>query len=200
MSLKILIIEPKTLYREAWHALFLKVQDVGQLQAVCDWSEVEGPLESWDLIYTRCEVIHGNSRDVVFLDEQLKNTETRVASLGCTAECHFKASYLLYALCEEESFQDVFSKIGYPYTNTPLQEKDLFTLLAPKEYEVVRQLVNGNSYKEIAKQIGVSTSTVQSYKERAMSKLEVSHLSELAVLCAASGIRECPCKTGYYQI
>lgn len=197
--LRILIVEPKTLYREAWYALFLRAQGVGYLQAVRDWSELEGPLDSWDLIYTRCEVIHGD-RTPDLLNQNQKKAKTRVASLGCDASCYRKVAYPLFALSDEESPEELFHKFGLQRPKIPFQEKDLSLHLTAKEYQVVQHLIQGKAFKQIAENLEISSSTVQSYKERAMSKLGVTHLSDLAVLCAASGIRSYPCKRNDYQI
>jgi DNA-binding NarL/FixJ family response regulator len=73
-------------------------------------------------------------------------------------------------------------------------DHDLARTLTPKEKRVVQMIINGKTHKEVSKTLRVTTSTVQSYKERAMEKLGVEHLTDLAVHGAASGLRSCPCK------
>ena len=50
-------------------------------------------------------------------------------------------------------------------------------LLSPREMEILRQLVNGCSNKEIARILDIAESTVKTYKERLYDKLQVSSRS-----------------------
>lgn len=66
--------------------------------------------------------------------------------------------------------------------------------LSPKESGVVRLTATGMSMKEIACEMNISVSTVQTYRQRAMEKMRVSSLTELIVASAALGLRGCPCR------
>lgn len=51
--------------------------------------------------------------------------------------------------------------------------------LTPREIEVVRQIAQGNTYREIAETLGISEKTVATYRERASEKLGVRSRAEL---------------------
>jgi len=57
-----------------------------------------------------------------------------------------------------------------PYKNVKLTQR---------EYEVVRQIAHGSTYKEIADRLGISEKTVATYRERASGKLGVKTRAEL---------------------
>lgn len=61
-----------------------------------------------------------------------------------------------------------------PHTSTSGTRE---ALLSPREMEVLRQLVNGCSNKEIARILDIAESTVKTYKERLYEKLQVSSRS-----------------------
>lgn len=51
--------------------------------------------------------------------------------------------------------------------------------LTPREREVVRQIAQGSTYREIAEDLGISEKTVATYRERASEKLGVRSRAEL---------------------
>jgi DNA-binding NarL/FixJ family response regulator len=51
--------------------------------------------------------------------------------------------------------------------------------LTPREIEVVRQIAQGSTYREIAETLGISEKTVATYRERASEKLGVRSRAEL---------------------
>ena len=53
-------------------------------------------------------------------------------------------------------------------------------LLTPREQEVLRHLARGYTYKEIARQLGISTKTVETHASSVLRKLQLSSRHELA--------------------
>jgi DNA-binding NarL/FixJ family response regulator len=51
--------------------------------------------------------------------------------------------------------------------------------LTPRELEVVRQIAQGHTFREIAEELGISEKTVATYRERASVKLGVRSRAEL---------------------
>ncbi|NDC54775.1 MAG: LuxR family transcriptional regulator [Planctomycetia bacterium] len=51
--------------------------------------------------------------------------------------------------------------------------------LAPREQQVLELVVKGFSYKDVAKELGISTSTVGTYVQRIYEKLHVSSRREI---------------------
>ncbi len=64
--------------------------------------------------------------------------------------------------------------------------------LTPREHEVFALLVQGNTTKQIAWDLGVSARTVEKHRERVMKKMRVDSAAELILLAVDGGILERP--------
>ncbi|MEM7261517.1 MAG: response regulator [Planctomycetota bacterium] len=64
--------------------------------------------------------------------------------------------------------------------------------LTPREHEVFALLVQGNTTKQIAWELGVSARTVEKHRERVMKKMQVDSAAELILLAVDGGILERP--------
>ena len=58
-------------------------------------------------------------------------------------------------------------------------QRDPYTLLSTRERQVLRLLAQGHTYSEIAGHLSLSTKTVDTYRSRIMTKLNVRKKSEL---------------------
>ena len=76
-------------------------------------------------------------------------------------------TYISYAVAEQVSLQR--SKIS----NTP------FSILSPRELQIVSLLLAGNVVSKISKTLGINKSTVSTHKGRIYQKLKVVNLLEL---------------------
>jgi two-component system, NarL family, invasion response regulator UvrY len=54
-----------------------------------------------------------------------------------------------------------------------------FNALSPREFEIMKELVSGNSLNVIAKRLNLRPSTVGTYKARIFEKLQVQNIFEL---------------------
>jgi DNA-binding NarL/FixJ family response regulator len=71
---------------------------------------------------------------------------------------------------------DIARKVVTTFQSTPA-EPSAFTL-TPHELRVVRRLANGDSYQEVADQLGVTVNTVRNYVRSIYEKLQVHTKSE----------------------
>jgi DNA-binding NarL/FixJ family response regulator len=62
-----------------------------------------------------------------------------------------------------------------------IRAKELSDTLTPRELQVVQQLANGRSVKEVARALGISPSTVDNLRAAAYSKLNVQNRAQLAL-------------------
>ena len=62
--------------------------------------------------------------------------------------------------------------------------KSLVEILTPREAETIELLLQGNSSSAIADRLGIKSSSVRGFQQRAYKKLGVSGAEELKVLCA----------------
>ena len=66
----------------------------------------------------------------------------------------------------------------------------LFTLLTPREREVLGELLQGKRNKEIAKELGAAEKTIKVHRSRVQQKMGVRSLAELASRIERAGLRE----------
>lgn len=72
--------------------------------------------------------------------------------------------------------------------NPPATDADLEDVrLGPREHQVLKFLVDGLSYKEIAGELGITSNTVATYVRRIYEKLHVGSRREIIAYCKDSG-------------
>lgn len=76
-----------------------------------------------------------------------------------------------------ESMMEQLAEFG-----TDSQEKNLFNMLSPREFEIVSLILKGESISHIAHSLTLQVSTVGTHKARIFEKLKVSNLMELKEL------------------
>ena len=64
---------------------------------------------------------------------------------------------------------------------------DALNTLTPREREVLAQIAEGLTNKEIARRLSVSPATIKAHVERIIAKLGVSDRTQAAVLVARAG-------------
>lgn len=76
---------------------------------------------------------------------------------------------------------------GYLETNRAATVEKL-SLLTPREREVLQLIAEGNSYKEIAAELGISPKTVGQHRDRLMQKLHCRRTAELVKFALREGL------------
>ena len=67
-------------------------------------------------------------------------------------------------------------------------ERDVAHLLTPRERDVLRLLVEGNTSKEIAHTLGVEISTVISHRKNLAEKMGTKNMAALTIFAVTHGI------------
>jgi DNA-binding NarL/FixJ family response regulator len=62
--------------------------------------------------------------------------------------------------------------------------------LTPREVEVVTLLAVGRSNKEISNALNITVKTVETYRQRIMSKLQIHSMNELVVYAIRNKLRQ----------
>ncbi|EXF95609.1 LuxR family transcriptional regulator [Pseudomonas fluorescens HK44] len=99
---------------------------------------------------------------------------------------HEEIKNALHALASHRNYQSPAQEITSVLPNSQ-QVDERFASLSPREMEVLRLFVAGNSVSDIARQVSRSTKTVSAQKISAMRKLEVSTDHALLTYCIRTG-------------
>jgi two-component system, NarL family, response regulator NreC len=67
-------------------------------------------------------------------------------------------------------------------------EKELFEALSEREQEVLRMSAQGYVSREIGEKLDLSPKTVETYRQRAMEKLELEHRTDLVRFAVRAGL------------
>jgi RNA polymerase sigma factor (sigma-70 family) len=73
-------------------------------------------------------------------------------------------------------------------SNLQRTEVSVFTLLSPREREVLQLLAEGVSVKEIAERLVISVKTVETYRAQVMEKLDLHSIAELTKYAIREGL------------
>lgn len=73
---------------------------------------------------------------------------------------------------------------SYSYANAG---HHLIKNLTPREHQIFRLLIHGNTNKSIAETLGISARTVEVHRSHIMSKLQTKNLYDLIILSIATG-------------
>ena len=72
--------------------------------------------------------------------------------------------------------------------SAPREESSAFSLLTPREREVLQQLAEGTATKVIAARLEISVKTVESYRQQIMDKLGLRTVAELTKYAVREGL------------
>jgi DNA-binding NarL/FixJ family response regulator len=139
------------------------------------------------------------------------NPRTKVIALSMHKDGHYIAAALKSGaagyLVKESAFEELAAAIqtvmkGQSYLSSAIADiviKDYirhlekqgagaFSLLTPREREVLQSLSEGLSTKEIAARLKVSVKTVETYRSQVMDKLNIHSVAELTKYAIREGI------------
>ena len=210
MKTKVMITDDHSLIREGIRQL---LEFDGSIEVISEASNGVECLEklevlSPDVLLLDINMPHMNGIDVL---KQLKETESDVKVLILTV--HNELEYLLkaidigvdgYILKDSESSElkkaiDIICKgENYiqpsliPALNNQLANRDIdrdkIDLLTSREYEVLIQVANGMSNKEIATNLNISERTVKNHISNIFKKIDVSDRTQAAVFAIKNNI------------
>jgi DNA-binding NarL/FixJ family response regulator len=72
------------------------------------------------------------------------------------------------------------------------QKRSRLEQLTPREREVLQRVARGRTSREIAEEFGISPRTVETHRERVMSKLRIRSIAGLTRFALESGLAESP--------
>ena len=210
MKTKVMITDDHSLIREGIRQL---LEFDGSIEVIGEASNGVECLEKLEVLSPDVLLLDINMPEMNGIDvlKQLKETESDVKVLILTV--HNELDYLLkaidigvdgYILKDSESSElkkaiDIICKgENYiqpsliPALNNQLAnrdiDKDKIDLLTSREYEVLIQVANGMSNKEIATNLNISERTVKNHISNIFKKIDVSDRTQAAVFAIKNNI------------
>jgi two-component system response regulator FixJ len=68
------------------------------------------------------------------------------------------------------------------------ETRERISRLTPREYDVLKQLIDGHQNKVIAQKLGISHRTVEIYRAKVMQKMQAKNLADLVRATLAAGL------------
>lgn len=210
MKTKVMITDDHSLIREGIRQL---LEFDGSIEVIGEASNGVECLEKLEILSPDVLLLDINMPEMNGIDvlKQLKETESDVKVLILTV--HNELEYLLkaidigvdgYILKDSESSElkkaiDIICKgENYiqpsliPALNNQLANRDIdrdkIDLLTSREYEVLIQVANGMSNKEIATNLNISERTVKNHISNIFKKIDVSDRTQAAVFAIKNNI------------
>jgi len=75
-------------------------------------------------------------------------------------------------------------------SNAPTGASDAYSVLSPREREVLQLIAEGHSTKDIAAQLSVSVKTIETHRKQIMDKLDLHSIAELTKYAIRQGLTE----------
>jgi DNA-binding CsgD family transcriptional regulator len=189
---KILLVEERPLHLVLWKALIDRSVFLTLLDSFTEWPRECLLYQNADILLTTSKTLQGLPLEC----RQIFNTlPIKIVAIGPKPEHSILKQLPISIVDEHAEYEDLLGACGVSTTRSNPTINLELKMLSAQEKQVITHLAKGASLKEIGDEIGTTVSTVQSYKERALKKLGIHHLADLAVWAAFQEIRECPCRT-----
>jgi DNA-binding NarL/FixJ family response regulator len=206
MSTSILLADDHTMFREALIA-FLETKP--ELQLV---GQVTNGLDAWEAIQTLrpdVTVVDITMPGISGLEVASKNTDAGYLTRIVVLTMHNDHRLALEAreagaegfVLKENTLEELVTAIdtvmaGGSFVSPSLRgvlrglrnNKQATVLLSAREREVITLIANGNSSKEIAREMDISPRTVDTYRKRLAEKLGVGSLAEMVRYAVRVGL------------
>ena len=189
MKTKVMIADDHSLIREGIRQL---LEFDGSIEVIGEASNGVECLEKLEVLSPDVLLLDINMPEMNGIDvlKKLKETESDVKVLILTV--HNELEYLLKAIdiiCKGENY---IQPSSIPALNNQLAnrdiDKDKIDLLTSREYEVLIQVANGMSNKEIATNLNISERTVKNHISNIFKKIDVSDRTQAAVFAIKNNI------------
>jgi DNA-binding NarL/FixJ family response regulator len=120
------------------------------------------------------EALHAGARGYILKDGAFEELVGAIRTVG-------SGDYFLSAKIPAAILQDFKRKVLRP-------DESVFTRLTPRERQVLQQIAEGKSTKEIAFSANVSPKTVETQRQQLMRKLKISSVAELTKYALREGL------------
>jgi DNA-binding NarL/FixJ family response regulator len=120
------------------------------------------------------EALHAGARGYILKDGAFEELVGAIRTVGA-------GDYFLSAKIPATILQDFKRKVLRP-------NESVFTRLTPRERQVLQQIAEGKSTKEIAFNANVSPKTVETQRQQLMRKLKISSVAELTKYALREGL------------
>ncbi|HDP68648.1 MAG TPA: response regulator transcription factor [Candidatus Marinimicrobia bacterium] len=198
--IKVLIADDHSLIREGFKKIIARESDITVVGEAADSSEVMGFLEkqSCDIVVLDITMPGKNGLDILG-DIRLRYPDLNVLILSMHAVEHYALRALKNGargyLTKESAPDELIKAIrkingGRMYISQEVAEQLAYNIggksekmphdnLSDREFQVLQLLAKGKTISEIGEMLAISASTVSTYRQRILEKLNLKNTSEL---------------------
>ncbi|MCC5848097.1 MAG: response regulator transcription factor [Verrucomicrobia bacterium] len=178
----LLVVEPRALWREGMIALIRARLHTIEVVGMENWNQIHNNVSGTTVVISSRDWVHASLEDAAFRKIDFVGT-CRLVCIGNDPIGNLPGSWTVLTVPEHAEAGILLDMVCANWRQDSLEAK--CAKLTVREREVVRRLCDGESFKQVADELQVGISTVQSYKKRAMEKLQVASFAELCRVPAA---------------
>lgn len=141
-----------------------------------------------DLIFINCQILWQYNSDLLHLTDSIKSKNIPVIGYNVQNKGQNKFFSATFDLDEKEEVICEKIKSLVSKANKVVEEES--SNLSTREIEVIREIINGNSNKEIAEKLFISTHTVITHRKNITQKLGIKSISGLTIYAILHGLVE----------
>jgi DNA-binding NarL/FixJ family response regulator len=212
MTLRILLADDHKMMRDGLRTL---IESEGDMQVIGEADNGRAAVERTVELRPHAVVMDVGMPDLNGIEATYQIAQqapaTKVVALSMHADRHFVAGMLRAGasayLLKDSAFDELAVAIGTVMSDRTYISPEIgsvvaedyvsrleaadgsaFSILSPREREVLQLLVEGRACKEAAPVLGVSTKTVQNHRENIMNKLGIHSMSGLTKYAIREGL------------
>jgi DNA-binding CsgD family transcriptional regulator len=141
-----------------------------------------------DILFVNSHLLWQYNGDLQHLTDSIKAKNISIVGYNIQNKGQTKLFSTTFSLDEkEEQFSDKIKSL-ISKTNKFTEEES--SNLSTREIEVIREIINGNSNKEIAEKLFISTHTVITHRKNITHKLGIKSISGLTIYAILHGLVE----------
>ncbi|QZT38242.1 LuxR C-terminal-related transcriptional regulator [Halosquirtibacter xylanolyticus] len=141
-----------------------------------------------DLVMVNANMLWNYNGDIQYFSDVLKSKN--IPMLGYNIQHHSQKKLFTSILHLTDSEETICDKIKSITAKNQKGVEEDSSNLSTREIEVIRQIIDGNSNKEIAEKLFISTHTVITHRKNITQKLGIKSISGLTIYAILHGLVE----------
>ena len=201
MTPNILIADDHSMIRKGIRLLLMTRLNYKNIQEADSCSGVMNELKKGGFTHIILDVIltDGSALEIVpvikelYPDLKIMIFSMQPAEIYADAFRQYDIQYYLNKSVNEEETLKYFSRFlnnepGFVYPAKDQGKQNLFSLLTPRELEILHYLLNGYRTQDIAQTLNLGNSTISTFKKRIFEKTGLTNLAQLYEMASVNDL------------